>query len=204
MKILAINTAGSQTEVVLLDGDGVRFYRDADGRRASAALMPAVDALLNEADLRLEQMDALAVVVGPGSFTGIRIGVSTVRAMAYALRLPVISVNLLEVTAYNRPYDGERVALVDAGNGYCYSAGFDAAGAPISQPVCLTLDEASVMLQTLAPDCVVCSDVVCAARFGGLSVGQGLVEAVRRHAGETADYTQVVPLYIRKPQALCG
>lgn len=198
MTILAVNTAGAETEIALI-GEVTRFYRDPNGRRASVALMPAVEALLCEVGLRPSDLDALAVVVGPGSFTGIRIGVSSVRAMAYALEKPVIPVTLCEVLAYNRESDGATVTVGDAGNGFCYIARFDVDKRFLEGPLCLTLDEAEAYIAAHA-DCAVVTDSAC-TRFGECATGQGVIGAVRAHTADAVPYSEIVPLYVRKSQA---
>lgn len=199
MKILAVNTAGTNTEIGLIDGGKRTFYRDACGRRASVALMPAVEALLNKAGLAVSDLDALAVVVGPGSFTGIRIGVSTVRALAYARDLPVICVNLCEVLAYNRGSGTPTVTVSDAGNGFCYVARFDEALRPLDPPACLTVADAERYVADHS-DFTVATDAVM-QRLGSMGEREGLLDAVWAHRDETVPYEQVVPLYIRKSQA---
>lgn len=204
MKILAVNTAGVNTEIALLNDGERRFFRDTDFRRASVALMPEVERMLDAAGVKPSDLDALAVVVGPGSFTGIRIGVSSVRAMAYALDKPVVTVNLLEVLAYNRGYNGRTVSVCDAGNGYCYIATFDAQKRPETMPACMTLDEAAAFIAALDGDFVVSADSVLSPRFGDCAAGQGLIDAVEAHRNETVGFADVVPLYIRVSQAeLC-
>ena len=91
----------------------------------SERLMSSVEALMAAAGARPGDLDVIACGVGPGSFTGVRIGVSLCKAMAYALSIPMVSVPSLDALAYGRGR-GARVvwSLVDARHGRCYSASF--------------------------------------------------------------------------------
>lgn len=119
MNTLAIDTTGSLLTVVLLTADG-EFSRVIDAGKSghSSILIPTVDAVMKEGGISASDLDAVAAVVGPGSFTGIRIGVAAATAMSYdgAKR---IAVNSFELLAYNR---GQATVAVDAGHGNLYIA----------------------------------------------------------------------------------
>ncbi|MCX4314398.1 MAG: tRNA (adenosine(37)-N6)-threonylcarbamoyltransferase complex dimerization subunit type 1 TsaB, partial [Clostridia bacterium] len=97
------------------------------GSNASVSLMPAIDKLLTDAGMALSEIDAIACVIGPGSFTGIRIGVSAARAMCYALGKPAVAVNYLQSLAYNERADGvdKILCVCDGSNGTAYLAELD-------------------------------------------------------------------------------
>lgn len=201
MRIVAVNTAGTATEVAVIDDEKEFYYRDPDHRRASTALLPAIERITAESGVTLRECDAFAVVVGPGSFTGIRIGLSTMRSFAYALEKPLIPVNLCEVTAYNKAYGGNILSVTDAGNGYCYLAEYDRDMREILAPCCKTALETEAYIKAREGLCEVHTDSITTVRFGGVSTGQGLLKAVRRHAADTVSFSDAVPLYIRKSQA---
>jgi tRNA threonylcarbamoyl adenosine modification protein YeaZ len=121
MKILAFETTDAVASVALyLDGDVYETVIDTDRRHAESVL-PAAEALLFTHGLSTADMDAFSADVGPGSFTGVRIGVCMANALGAAHQKPVIAVNALETLAY--PYRGETVcALIDARNGNGYGA----------------------------------------------------------------------------------
>lgn len=84
-------------------------------RRHSERLMPNIDHLFNELGLDIKNIDGIAVTVGPGSFTGLRIGISTVKGFAQVLDVPVVGVSTLDLIAYNLNYvEGWVVPLLDA------------------------------------------------------------------------------------------
>ncbi len=104
MIILAVDAAGKGLSVAVADADAVRILASAGlnvGLTHSQRLLPLLQSLLAAADLDLRQVDALAVVNGPGSFTGLRIGVATAKGLAWALQKPLLAVSTLEAAAYN-------------------------------------------------------------------------------------------------------
>ena len=128
MKLLAVDTSGPVCGVAVLDGDNVLSEYTARNKNThSASLMPMIEHSLDSAGLTLEEMDALAVVTGPGSFTGVRIGVATIKAIAHGSGKPCIPVNALEAMAWTAVpscWEGLVCPLQDARAGQVYAAAF--------------------------------------------------------------------------------
>lgn len=126
MKILAISTSSSIASVALLEDnyiiDELNIY---DTKTHSEKLMPLIDQLLTKHKIPLSNIGLIACDNGPGSFTGIRIGVATVKAIAEAQNIPVISCSSLEGLAYNIVGFDYICSLIDAKNNQVYSAIFD-------------------------------------------------------------------------------
>ncbi|MCM1306284.1 MAG: tRNA (adenosine(37)-N6)-threonylcarbamoyltransferase complex dimerization subunit type 1 TsaB [Bacteroides sp.] len=120
MNCLAIDTTNTKLTVVLLKDDEV-FHREIEVGKSghSRLLMPTVDEVLKESKTSIQEIDSVAAVVGPGSFTGIRIGVSAMTAIAFANDAKRISVTSFELIAYNC---ANVIAVVDAGHGNAYCA----------------------------------------------------------------------------------
>ncbi len=98
--ILALETSGKSASVAIAWPDGKVISEEADPSIGSArTLAPAIAAILHSNDLTASDLVAIAVTVGPGSFTGLRVGVATAKSMAYALRIPTIAVDSLETMA---------------------------------------------------------------------------------------------------------
>jgi tRNA threonylcarbamoyladenosine biosynthesis protein TsaB len=116
MKILAIETTGQSGSIALLDGTTLaRKIMLPAAERSAKTLAPAIREILDAAGWRPADIRLIAVATGPGSFTGLRVGVTTAKTFAYAMRADVIGVNTLEVIAAQTPDDIERVsAVVDA------------------------------------------------------------------------------------------
>ena len=116
MKLLAIDTSGPVCGVAVL-ADGVIRYECAVQNKLthSVNLMPMVDAALQATGLTLADLDRLAVVTGPGSFTGVRIGVSTLKGLAHGEDKPCMAVDALEAMAAGAgAFDGVVCPIQDA------------------------------------------------------------------------------------------
>lgn len=104
MRLLAFDTATSGcSAAVFVDGRAVAHRAERMARGQSEALVPMLDEVLAEAALSYGDLDALAVTVGPGAFTGLRIGLATARGLALALGLPLAGVTTLEAVARSVP-----------------------------------------------------------------------------------------------------
>jgi tRNA threonylcarbamoyladenosine biosynthesis protein TsaB len=95
------------------------------GGTFSAQLVPQIAALLEKHGLSKSQIDAFIVVSGPGSFTGLRVGLAAIKALAEILQKPIVPVSFLEVVARAAGFDGRVVALLDAGRGQLYSGEYE-------------------------------------------------------------------------------
>jgi tRNA threonylcarbamoyladenosine biosynthesis protein TsaB len=120
MLILAIDTSGQNGSVALCRGDAVKCdvlgLTLLEGGTYSARLVPCIAELLQQAGLSKANIDAVAVVDGPGSFTGLRVGLSTAKALCEVLAKPLATVSMLEALALSYGNDGESVtAILDAG-----------------------------------------------------------------------------------------
>lgn len=129
MRILAFDTTTMSGSVALLDGTRLIGEVSSEaGLSHSERLLASVDFLLKKNGLKIEDMDGFALAAGPGSFTGIRIGLSTVKAFAFASGKPVASVSGLEALAWKLRDGPARLAApaVDAKKGEIYAALFEA------------------------------------------------------------------------------
>ena len=120
MNILAIDTTSTGLSIALVKNGEMFSYTKEIGKSGhSATLMPSVKAMLDEHEVDVNDIDVIGVVVGPGSFTGIRIGVSAMTALAFATGAKRIAITAFELIAYNRR---DCIAGVDAGHGNLYLA----------------------------------------------------------------------------------
>ena len=126
MKILAIDTSSSVCSTALLENNNLIDENNLDdGRTHSENLMPLVKELLERNNVNLSEINLIAVSCGPGSFTGIRIGISSVKAMAEVHNIPVAEVTSLETLAANDTSLKNKIALIDAKNNQVYAGIFD-------------------------------------------------------------------------------
>ena len=126
MKILIIDTSGPVCGTAVMDETKVYSEFTAQNRNThSTSLMPMIEAALNAAGTELKELDAVAAVTGPGSFTGVRIGVATAKGLAHGAGLPCIPVDALEALAVSAgDFDGIVCPIQDARAGQVYGAAF--------------------------------------------------------------------------------
>ena len=123
MKLLVIDSSGSAASVAVGTEDKLiaQYYID-DKLTHSQKLMPMIDTVLRDLDMTAEDIDVFGAVTGPGSFTGLRIGIATVKGLAAALKKPVAGINSMLAAAYNFSCSDLPVyPLIDARNNQAYS-----------------------------------------------------------------------------------
>ena len=123
MKVLAVDTAAGGCSVALLDGEALvaeQASREANG--PVSRLLPLIDELLARAGLKPSRVDLMAVTRGPGSFTGLRVGLATVQGLALATGVPVVAVSTLEALAFQAAADAVVAPMIDARRGEVYCA----------------------------------------------------------------------------------
>lgn len=135
MKILAIESSSAVAGAALTDGDQLVYEAYSHHKRNhSQILMPLVESVLAAAELPLSQVDIFAVTIGPGSFTGLRIGISTVKGLAMAWDRPVAPIPTLELLAFQLPYASGCVApILDARRDQVYTGLFAWEGEALKQ-----------------------------------------------------------------------
>jgi tRNA threonylcarbamoyladenosine biosynthesis protein TsaB len=123
MRILALETATNTVGLALMDECKVLGELTLDlGRHHAEVLLPALDKLFAMTGLKPEEMDLLACTIGPGSFTGLRIGISTVKGLALAIDKPIVGVSTLEALALNAiPAAGWICPMFDARKSQVYT-----------------------------------------------------------------------------------
>ena len=126
MRLLVIDTSGPVCGVAVIEDGKVLCEYTAQNRNThSANLMPMTEAALASAGKTLEEMDAVAAVTGPGSFTGVRIGVATAKGLAHGAGIPCIAVDALEALSLSAGgFDGVICPIQDARAGQVYGAAF--------------------------------------------------------------------------------
>ncbi len=124
MKILSIDTSSNICGVSILDNDNLICNLDNDtGRTHSENLMPMIKDALSKAKITLNEIDLIVCDIGPGSFTGIRIGIATIKAFSDSLNIPCIGISSLEALAYNINNNSNLVcSILDCKNDNCYFA----------------------------------------------------------------------------------
>jgi len=202
MIVLAIDTCLFACSVAVVDGERVLSRRvEPMSRGHQERLAPLAQEAMVESGLRFDQLDRIGVTVGPGSFTGLRVGLAFAKGLGAALSIPVVGVGSLEALA--EPERGDVLAVLDAKRGQVYLQAFSS-GAPVSAPDALPVELAAARVAEFAPDILIGTGAVLLA---GLRPGARIVEA------DTTDPVAVArlaaartpvpprPLYLRAPDA---
>lgn len=197
--ILLLDTAYG-TRVALKKGEEC-FYNEELALKGSETVMPLIDGILKRAALKASELDAIGACVGPGSFTGVRIGLATVKSLCYALDKQTFAFTSTELMAYNNKDTALPVTvLCDAGNGVYYLAEYSKGVTEVLRaPECVSEETAKAFLKNNADNALSC-DGASAKKFGGKAYSgkTELFEAISR-ARFIAE-SELLPLYIRKPQ----
>ena len=198
MNCLAVDTSGSHlTVLIITDKEHFIEYIDNCNLQHSITLMPTIENLLTKTNMTLDMIDAFACNVGPGSFTGIRIGVSTIKAFCYAKNKKVFPVTSFDVLAYNKP-SGRNLAVIDAKHDNYYVCGYNGINA-ITQAEFVSREKL-IELKNEYDEILTSSDIEfcaknCSLKEGFLNAVKGLIKTA------TFDKESLVPLYVRKSQA---
>ena len=208
MIVLALDTAGIDCAAALYDSETGRVLAEVCetiGKGHAERLMAMIDEALAASGLVLADLDRVAVTVGPGSFTGIRVGVAAARALALALGIEAVGVTTLAVlAAIHRETGADQPVFVamDAKRGEVYAQVFAADGAVLSEPVELAIADAEAL----------------PARYGAAVAGSGAPLLAGAAEGSGPDHFSIAhvarlgadlqpgaarpkPLYLRAPDA---
>jgi tRNA threonylcarbamoyladenosine biosynthesis protein TsaB len=230
MVVLAIETSSQQGSVALWQAGRALGERTiAQGHKHGALLFVELREVFAEAGLQPGDVDLIAVSQGPGSFTGIRIGLTAARTAAYVLRKPLLGVPSLDVLAENAPAEAASVAvLLDAKRGEVYAGLFARRRRPMTNGG-MTNDESMPNLELVSPyqvirpealvlpsSCTVIGDAI--ERFRDVLTREGVtlageetwrprasvvarLAALRYERGERQDLHALAPIYLRRPEA---
>jgi tRNA threonylcarbamoyladenosine biosynthesis protein TsaB len=219
--ILGVETATWRASVGLVaDGTVVAEQSLTTTGNHAASLLPLIDEVLRSAACPVDALDAIAVSSGPGSFTGLRVGLSVAKGMACATGAELVAVPTLEALARTVVHrEGIICALLDARKGELYAAIFEAHAGALQRLTADALLTPDALLDSLPTPCVVLGDAV--ERYGALLQSHlgvdvrvlpfethaprggtvALLGWERVHAGETADLHTLEPSYIRRSEA---
>ena len=225
MSILSIDTSSQVSSVAVLSAERVAAEICMQGALThSETLMPHIETALRMARVEKSELEGIAVSIGPGSFTGLRIGLASAKMMAYALHIPLIAVPTLEALAHHYICEGVRlVPMMDAQKGNVYAqefvweAGLD--GLHLREKHALSilpLTEVIVGLENAEQPVILLGDAMqkkttlalpANVRLAPIHARMpraacvGLAALTRLARGEMDDPVTVVPLYLRRSEA---
>ena len=224
MLILAVDTATTVASTALLRGDELiaEEYMNIPQKKHSERLMPLIDAMLKGAGYELGRIEGFAVSAGPGSFTGLRIGMGTLKGFAHVLDRPLVAVSTLEALASNFYYPGAIICpLLDAKQGYLYLSLYLGTETGLKQlygHMAVRPEEVCGILREQKGDIVLLGDGVDICRElllnGGIKYleppkslrmprasGTAYLGSKLLAAGKGFDYFALEPFYVRKSAA---
>ena len=220
MKILAVDTSANTATVCVVDEDKLIAERTVNYKKThSETLMPMIDGTLKDAGLDITDIDVFSVADGPGSFTGLRIGVSAVKGMAHALDKPIVTISTLEAMAYGIYMSEDIISpIMDARRNQVYNGVYtwcDGKFSVLSEPRALSIEECVEDLLRYKKRVIFLGDGVpvhkeyITSKMGDMAVfappsvngprASALASLVGEHEKKTC--FEVAPLYLRKPQA---
>lgn len=223
--ILAVDTSAKPVSCALAEGDRVlaSFYSNT-GLTHSQTLMPMIENLLLVSEKTVSDLDAVAVNAGPGSFTGVRIGVSAVKGLAFTGKLPCVAVSTLECMAENTVATSDAVicCLMDARCQQVYGALFEkdenGVVCRLSQDEALTVTQMGEKLSAFKRPIILVGDgsEMCYRIWSGTmsnvvlapasvryqnAAATALIAARRYAEGRIVEADELLPTYLRLPQA---
>ncbi|MGK2958241.1 MAG: tRNA (adenosine(37)-N6)-threonylcarbamoyltransferase complex dimerization subunit type 1 TsaB [Acidimicrobiales bacterium] len=183
MLILGIDTATPQVGCAIGGHEGVlASFHSAKGRRHAETLAPAIDFIRRQARIELSEISAIAVDVGPGLFTGLRVGVATAKAMAMALRVPMVGVSSLDLLAFPVRWTNRLiVSVIDARRGEVFYGFYRQVPGGIQR----LSDQCLGTPEELCSEIIARGEEVLAVGDGALRYGEQLSDLIRVEIGET-------------------
>lgn len=230
MFVLGLETATERVSVAVGNSEGVSaLFESTRGRRHAETVTPAIELVCREADIEIAEISAVAVDVGPGLFTGLRVGLAAGKALAQALDLPMIGFNSLELLAYPlRHSDAVIAAVMDGRKGQVFysffrtisgEAGHDTKQdiRAVSEPTAGSIEDFLIAVNERGQD-VVCvgdgavrfRDEISGSRFVSIAdsflaypsasaLVQRAQNKIRRE--DWVGYGDISALYLRRPDA---
>ena len=229
MKILSIDTSSKICSVSVLENDEVIIEKHIlDEKTHSQKLMPLIDEIMKELKLSVWDFDLYACGIGPGSFTGVRIGVSTIKAFADVTSIPVIGINSLESLAYNALNTNYKknsdliCSIIDAKNDNVYFGLYKIENNEIIniiEPLCKNINDIMDLLKDYNNSSILFVgdgsekfQYLLSTKFSKStfvedklniqsSISQGIAAFNYLKKGNVQDSNSLIPMYLRKSQA---
>ncbi|MFJ2739040.1 tRNA (adenosine(37)-N6)-threonylcarbamoyltransferase complex dimerization subunit type 1 TsaB [Streptomyces sp. NPDC087440] len=205
MLLLAVDTATPAVTVALHDGDSVVAETTrVDARRHGELLLPLIDETLRSAGRKLDAVTGLVVGVGPGPYTGLRVGLATAETFAFALGVPVHGLCTLDALAYATELDGPFAVATDARRKEVYWARYDDARTRTTEPA---VDRPAEIAASLAGLPVVGAGALLYpeafpdAREPENVAASALASLAAEKLAAGSDFLPPLPLYLRRPDA---
>lgn len=157
--ILYIDTSSNFLYTGIVDNNKlIAEIKKEFGHNLSEAALPEIVSMFEENKISPKDIDKIIVVNGPGSFTGIRIGITIAKVYAWSLNIPITTITSLEAMAISKEEDIPKVPIIDARRGYCYATIFNSDNKEILKPSYLTYEELQKELDKIENYIVITND----------------------------------------------
>ena len=162
MNLLAIDTSTKNLSLAVTEnGKVVKFRNVKLTRPLSSSIMPSIKKILNSAGITLSKLDGFAVGLGPGSFTGLRVGLSTIKGLAFATNKPVVGISSLDVLAMNIKGDHMQICtLCDAKRNLAYACLYEKKGSTLKKKSDYVLERIDAILKKVKGEVIFIGDGV--------------------------------------------
>lgn len=214
MLLLAIDTSTNMLSLALMEGEAIICeHNEVTKNNQSAILMTRIEEMLIQKGYKAKDISKIAVATGPGSYTGIRVGVTAAKSLGYGLKVPVIGVSSLEIMAHAAAHEGEILALVDARRGTVFAGGYEKGTTVIpdshynlvelitktsSAPSLIISDKSDVhkeIIDTYLPKVTLINETELSSKKA-----TALAHLAKNREG-VANIHQLIPNYLRKTEA---
>ncbi|MEG0692838.1 MAG: tRNA (adenosine(37)-N6)-threonylcarbamoyltransferase complex dimerization subunit type 1 TsaB [Oscillospiraceae bacterium] len=220
---MAVDTSAKVTSVAVVDENGILAEFNSDTKLThSQALMPMIEAMLSCSKLSLEDIDGFACAVGPGSFTGLRIGIGAIKGLAYGKNKPCVGISTLDGLTYNlKGFDGIVCAAMDARCNQVYTSISESSKdglTALHDDCAISIDELADLLKSYKKNIFFVGDGanLCYNRLkqklDNIILSSELVKYQRASSigflaleklknGQAVTASKLMPVYLRLPQA---
>ena len=219
MKILGIDSSSISCSVAVLNENKLNGKIVNNGLTHSQTLLPMIDEILTNAKLEVKDIDLIAITKGPGSFTGLRIGMATVKGMAAPFNIPCVCVSTLETIAQtaSEHHDGVFCAVMDARCNQVYNALFEKKNDELirlCEDRAISIADLEKELKEIDKPIILCGDgtAVCEKNFLEIQFeiadeevrlphANAVCKMAKKYINEAKSPDKISPVYLRLPQA---
>ncbi len=197
---LLVDTSTSYLVCSLIKDETVlSHFHENIGKDMSSSCLTVLDRLLKDQELEVADIDVIYVAIGPGSFTGIRVGLTMVKVLAKALKKKVIPISSLELIATTEVFSKYRVPLMDARRGFVYAGVYDRALNPIMEDQYISLDD--LLKKVSMGECTFISyDQI--PNFSIIKPSLSIIDIIKKHKeDEGVDPHSLNPRYLKLTEA---
>lgn len=191
MNYLFIDTSANNLIISIIKNYKIVYsFEDLNNNETSTKVMPAIEAAFLKSKLEIRDIDKIFVVNGPGSFTGIRVGVTIAKVIGYCLNIPIIPISELELLATTYTNTEYIVPIIDARRGYVYGAIYD-------RNLNIYLNEQYILLDNLKEKCPLNSTVI-----NNENMDINLLKIIKKHELDKPINPHTLnPNYLKKTEA---